>query len=122
MGVARLFATWCLLKKRVIVFVDVPELPFFPLDCIKGRPDFEISLQSVLKRQHEHRESLDRLKKDFPSIYIYDPINLFCDDKTCNYKKKEKILYRDSHHLTFDGSDIYGKNFLHWLSSLPNSE
>ena len=108
--------------KRVIILIDIPELPFFPLDCIKGRPNCEISLKSVLDRQHEHRKNLDKLKKEFPSVYVYDPISLFCSDKICTYKTKEKILYRDSHHLSFDGSDIYGKLFLHWLSSLPNKE
>ena len=105
--------------KRVVILVDIPELPFFPLDCIKGRPNCEVPLNTVLERQHEHRKSLDKLKKEFPSIYVYDPLNLFCTDKACTYKTEEKILYRDSHHLTFDGSDIYGKRFLSWLSELP---
>ncbi|NHQ89637.1 acyltransferase family protein [Janthinobacterium lividum] len=108
--------------KEIVVLVDIPELPFFPLDCIKGRPNCEVSLSAVLVRQHEHRKTLDRLKDEFPSIYIYDPINLFCTDKICTYKAQQKILYRDSHHLTFDGSDLYAKDFLHWLSNLPMQE
>ncbi|MDO8035555.1 acyltransferase family protein [Janthinobacterium sp. SUN128] len=105
--------------KKVIVVVDVPELPFFPIDCVKGKSDCEISIKDVLARQAEHRKILDRLKKDFPMVNIFDPINIFCINGVCTYRSKEKILYRDSHHLTFDGSDIYGKNFFSWLNSLP---
>lgn len=105
--------------KKVVVFVDVPELPFFPVDCVKGRPDCSIPVEEVLERQRDHRESLERLKKEFPSVNIFDPLSLFCSGKTCSYRTADKILYRDSHHLTLDGSDIYGKRFLQWLSALP---
>lgn len=105
--------------KKVIIVVDVPELPFFPIDCVKGKLGCEISIDDVMKRQYEHREILARLKKDFPSVNIFDPINIFCANSICTYKNHEKILYRDSHHLTFDGSEIYAKSFFAWMSHPP---
>lgn len=38
-----------------------------------------------------------------------DPVNLLYTHKVWPYKIQEKILYRDSHNMAFDGSDIYAK-------------
>ncbi|WP_426074149.1 acyltransferase family protein [Janthinobacterium sp. DSP2-3-3] len=105
--------------RKVIVLVDIPELPFFPVDCVKGKSSCTIPLKEVLERQSMHRQSLQRLKREFPSVNIYDPLNIFCSEKFCSYRTAEKILYRDSHHLTLDGSDTYGNKFALWLATLP---
>lgn len=103
--------------KKVVILVDVPELPFFPLDCVKGRPNCEVPLSVVLERQSMYRKLLDKLKKEFPDVQVYDPLDLFCSGEVCGYKRNGIILYRDSHHLTLEGSDLYGKKFTQWFAA-----
>lgn len=103
-------------NKRVIVLIDIPELPFFPLDCVKGRSNCAVSEEEMLDRQGEQRKMLSRLKSDLPMVRIYDPVGIFCDSGICGYRSDEIVLYRDSHHLTLAGSDFYGKRFAYWLT------
>jgi peptidoglycan/LPS O-acetylase OafA/YrhL len=105
-------------NKRVIILIDIPELPYFPIDCVKGRPNCIDSLSNVLARQATHRESLRKLKIDFPSVLIFDPMPLFCSEFTCTYKNGDSVLYRDSHHLTLEGSKQYGVLFSNWLTTV----
>ncbi len=105
-------------KKRVIVLTDIPELPFFPIDCVRGRPKCTVELSEVLSRQSEHRNSLHRLKEDFPEVSIYDPLGIFCSEQSCTYKRDDLVLYQDSHHLTFNGSNVYGSDFSKWFYDL----
>jgi hypothetical protein len=105
--------------KTVYLFVDVPEIPFFPQDCLKGKADCSQPREDVLNRQRAHRTMLDAIAAKFPQVRLFDPIELFCDEITCSYKVDENILYRDSHHLTFSGSDALG---VHFERALPKSQ
>ena len=99
--------------KNVTLLIDIPELPFFPLDCIRNPiKNCDLSRVEVLARQYELRKIIEKLKKNNPNLQIYDPIDLVCNDSKCNYKNNEVILYRDSHHLTSHGSKIYAEKFL----------
>ena len=119
MAVKKLLAS----NKDVYVLMDIPELPYFPQDCLKGRPHCEVEVAEIIKRQDNNRKSLEKLKSDFPDVKIFDPTNIFCNEMVCSYKKDGIILYRDSHHLSIDGSDYYGKMFSKWLiqQKQPNS-
>ena len=103
-------------NKKVYLLVDIPELPYFPINCIKGFYNCSIPKSQVLKRQEQHRKIISRLKKNFPKLIVYDPIDLFCNDSQCSYKNGTNILYKDSHHLTFIGSDLYGKQLKEFIS------
>lgn len=103
--------------KQVVVLQDIPELPFFPVDCVKAQRDCDMPVQDTLTRQTLHRQMLVQLQKKFPEIRVFDPTPLFCDAQRCNFKKDGTILYRDSHHLTLVGSEYYGRQFVSWLGS-----
>ena len=103
-------------NKKIIVFIDIPELPFLPRDCYRN-PFLNCNLtkKEVYFRQFELRLMLSKLKIHNPKILIFDPIALFCKNNACTFKDKEKILYRDSHHLSLRGSDAYGNHFVEWM-------
>jgi peptidoglycan/LPS O-acetylase OafA/YrhL len=113
-GLSRSVAELSKTNKSIYIAVDIPELPFFPVDCLRGRPDCQISLSQLQGRQAVHRKSLDDLKAQFPNVHIFDPTNIFCSAKSCSYIRNETVLYRDSHHLTLAGSDLYGEVFSRW--------
>ena len=100
--------------KRVIIFVDQPELPYFPLDCIRGAPNCNVDMSAVLKRQDLHRRQLVELKRRYPTIRVFDPLSTLCPSVTCSYRVGNSIVYRDSHHLTVAGSRIVARAFHKW--------
>ena len=102
-------------NKKVILFIDVPELPFLPKDCHRNPySKCTVTKKEVDLRQFELRQMIQKLKTNNSELFVFDPINLFCKDNVCIFKDNKKILYRDSHHLTLKGSDAYGSLFVEW--------
>jgi peptidoglycan/LPS O-acetylase OafA/YrhL len=116
-GLSETVRTLLASNKKVYLLVDVPELPYFPINCVKGFSNCSVTKSEALMRQEQHRAIVARLEKTFPKLIVYDPINLFCDDSQCTYKNGKNILYKDSHHLTFIGSDLYGKRLKEVISN-----
>jgi len=109
-------------KKSVVVVMDVPELPFFPRDCV-GRPFFSVRSNQcsllktdVLERQQVLRGIMQHLQVTHPAVRLFDPLPFFCDEKLCHVKLNDFLLYRDSHHLSLRGSDFLAERFLKWLN------
>ena len=108
--------------KSVIVAIDVPELPFFPRDCLRksmfpGVNDpCVLPTADALESQRNLRKMLNRLVLEHPKVRLYDPFNLFCDKEKCNFENKDMLFYRDSDHLSLRGSRFVAQDFLGWLS------
>lgn len=100
--------------KRVIIFLDQPELPFLPLDCIKGASGCSIATATVLDRQALHRRQLQAIRRDRPSVMVFDTMPALCSRTSCSYKKEGEVIYRDSHHLSLAGSERLSKAFAKW--------
>ena len=99
--------------KSVTLFIDVPELPFFPKDCFRNSfKQCEIPKAEVMERQAELRNIVEKLKNSNPSLNIFDPIDLLCNNEKCGYKRDGIIIYRDSHHLTLRGSNLFAEQYL----------
>ena len=47
----------------------------------------------------------------FQSVGVLDPLPAFCDGNYCWAIKDEKMLYRDSHHLSEVGAIYLGEYF-----------
>ncbi|MCY7264379.1 acyltransferase family protein [Pseudomonas protegens] len=108
--------------KRVIFVIDVPELPFFLKDCIskplvRSASDCKLPRSEVIERQAVQREIVDRLITAHPGIRVFDSVDIVCDEKTCNAVSGDGFLYRDSHHLSVRGSNIFARDFLSWLKN-----
>ncbi|GLK88536.1 acyltransferase family protein [Pseudomonas turukhanskensis] len=108
--------------KQVLITIDTPELPFSPRHCI-DRPlaekniDCVVARRDVEQRQAVHRALLQRLVQAHPNTKLYDPIGLVCDAALCQAIVHDVTVYRDAHHLSLRGSDLYSKNFLPWLNT-----
>ncbi len=109
--------------KSIIIVIDIPELPFFPRDCIKRstlfRSDEACKLQKsiALEVQKDLREILNRLVTAHPKVRLYDSFNLLCDKDICNFENDKMLFYRDSDHLSLRGSTFFAKDFLKWLAN-----
>src|SRR5262249_4956144 len=109
--------------KRVIAFLDVPELPFSPRACIArlGAPKSNcmVSRASVLDRQHDARALMAKLAAAHPRVLVFDPLDFMCDGDTCHVELDDALLYRDSHHLSIRGSERLARLFFGWLAKQP---
>jgi hypothetical protein len=118
--------------KEVIVVIDNPELPFFPRDCLRRQGSSSeqdaaksctLSYEDVWQRQRDLRVMMQGLQTQYPRLRIYDSLPLFCSQALgCQFETSELMLYRDSHHLSLQGSYWFAQHFLPWLeASKPDS-
>ena len=105
-------------NKKVIVALDNPEIGFDPKSCIDRRPvrlkasyrkfcavtraDFE-------SRSREYRDVTFSVLKSYPTVQVFDPVPLLCDQSTCWAMKDGKMLYGDNNHLSMDGARLIGQ-------------
>ena len=109
------------LGKRMIVYIDIPELDFLPEDCMDLRPieisrkNLNTSCSTPYKKAYEisreFRERLNDVKKELPNLIIFDAFEHFCDEDRCYAQMADKMLYEDGNHLSNHGSMYLGQKF-----------
>lgn len=108
--------------KKVVFFVDVPELGFDTKSCVDFRP-LKITSKSKRvpcalargdfdKQAHDYHEIVESVLADYPQVTRFDAWKYFCDDEWCYGMRDQKVLYRDSGHLSQDGSDYLAQMFV----------
>ena len=101
---------------KVILLIDIPELRYEPFDCLRFSISCISSRHEILQRQAVQREHFARLAAQFDGVYVFDPLPVFCDNnQECDIFSNGRVLYRDSHHLSFVGSSIYADHLRQWL-------
>ena len=116
------------LNKKVVFVIDVPELGFSPRFCHVnnsslfifgrsfkfryGKEDCFVPRQDFNDRNDQYRKFIYNILKDYPTIKLFDPTEIFCDDRKCHAIKDSKILYRDFDHLSLDGSEFVAKHLI----------
>jgi peptidoglycan/LPS O-acetylase OafA/YrhL len=110
-GLKKTVKTFLAAGKKVVVQMDIPELPFLPGDCVTRRlasgprhAACDVPRADISIRQAPIRRILADLTQEFPQVRVVDPTDLFCDDKVCVARRGDEVLYRDSHHLNASGS------------------
>lgn len=105
--------------KKVVLFQDIPEIPFMPERCIHRplapkQPCF-ITTAEVMARQNDYVSLLQhiRIRQKIP---LFDPIHLVCNKKMCPLVKNHHLIYRDSHHLSLAGSELIAENLIPWIN------
>lgn len=107
---------------KTVISLDIPELEFFPSDCLKGGVSCTFSKDNVLQRQQLHRAMAHNLSSEFKGVLVFDPLPFLCENNgdACSILIDSRSLYRDSHHLTHYGSLKYGEAFSIWFSKSLN--
>lgn len=107
--------------KRVVFFVDVPELGEDPSGCLFKRPfliskkplsDCSQGRDKVILRQGVYRELIQKIKSENPSVDIYDSLNVLCDSVKCYGIRDGRLLYWDDDHISLSGSQIVLEHML----------
>lgn len=95
-------------NKKIYIINDVPEFLFDPKQCKFIRPlSFKNNCiedkKYFQKRYATYFPALEKLNK-LGNYTLLNTVDLFCNDKYCSMKKDGKLLYRDSNHLSINGS------------------
>lgn len=115
--------------KKVIFAIDIPELGIDPVNsCVRRATNLNsnivsnciIKRESVDNRQREYRELVAKIKKRVPSLLVYDPISLLCDQENCYGKKGEIFLYGDDDHLSVEGGKLLTDHFKKWFDQVTS--
>jgi len=100
--------------KQLVWVNDVPMLDFEPRSCI-GRPgmglagagkDCTLPRATFDRNTAGHAAIVARLLKEFPQVKVFDTAAPLCDASRCHVMLDGKLMYRDTHHLSYDG-DLY---------------
>jgi len=76
--------------KSVVVFIDVPGLPFLPFDCARRsifgvvRPICSVDRNFVLQQQRDYRVIVSQAQRDHPGMLAFDPIDTLCPKSVCD--------------------------------------
>lgn len=113
--------------KQVVMILDVPEVPYLPSQCFSRsvgithshaqRVGCSVPEAKVLERQKEYRTIMAALVKKYPGVKLYDTLPLLCQDGACAVGTSDMLYYRDSHHLSYRGSDYVTRRFTEWLDA-----
>ncbi len=107
-------------NKNVVFVLDTPDLGFDPDACMSRPWRFNklaekklcaIPRVEVDTRQKKYLETVRAVLNEFPSVNVLDPLPAFCDSSYCWAIKDNKMLYRDSHHLSEVGAIYLGEYF-----------
>jgi hypothetical protein len=104
--------------KRVVLVIDVPELPFPPANCFAeprialSQQQCFVNLDDVYDRQAPIRSIIKRIQSRNPGLVVVDPIPALCEADRCGAGTNSAPLYRDSHHLASYGSRVVASAFL----------
>ncbi|TDR77868.1 acyltransferase family protein [Paludibacterium purpuratum] len=99
--------------KNVVFIRDIPDLDFFPSECIHFRPVetfWKVREPCAMdRRNYEAREAqadqlITKLLAQYPEVKVLNPRDLLCDKNYCYAIMGGKLLYHDRHHLSLFGS------------------
>ena len=104
--------------KQIVLLLPPPELPFLPRDCLRNPfLDCQLLRSTVLENQSLNRQITAELQAKHKNLFVFDPLDLFCDKERCHYGDEDSLFFYDALHLTVRGSKYYAEHFLMWLKS-----
>ena len=108
-------------NKDVILIRDIPDLDFNVESCFAMRPvritqkirvPCAIDKAEYEKRISIYESTLSDILIKYPTLKVFDPKSIFCDNKFCWASKNEEPLYANSDHLSIYGADLIVKELL----------
>lgn len=103
--------------KHVIFMDDLPWLPFEPRGCIArpgiaaAEPRCALARADFDQGIAEHELILAQLLREFPAVELFQPASALCDANWCHGMINGRLMYRDLHHLSYDGDLFVGAAF-----------
>ncbi|MEQ1878229.1 MAG: acyltransferase family protein [Bdellovibrionia bacterium] len=104
-------------KKQVIIFYDIPTLPFrldmcLPRPIVGAKRKCTFSAELDRTKQQGYRKTLDSVLRKLSPVQVYDPVPFFCRDNECSVYRDSIILYTNEHHFSAAGSLAFVKQLV----------
>lgn len=96
--------------KTILINDDWPDIRINPARCLYGLPIApqakvcEVPSVESDKVRARYLSEIEMLRRDFPQVGIIDTYSLFCESGTCLLGDGEDVWFRDSNHITPEGS------------------
>lgn len=109
--------------RKVIIALDNPQVPFDPSLCY-NRPvtitqrKCSFSRNETSYMRDVHNKIIKDIAKDYNNVEVFDPESLFCQNGICKLKNNSEIFYRDTGHLSYQGSLYVGKYLMEMVNNL----
>lgn len=106
--------------KQVIFVKNNPSLGFDPRTCVRrlfsGESDSNCSESRVVfdSSDKKYGEVIDSVLGKYTQVKLFELSKILCDSENCYAMRDGKMLYRDTYHLSIDGSEYVG-SFLYDL-------
>lgn len=105
--------------KQVILVNDIPHLDFEPRACIRRagvassqtRRDCSIARADFERDTADHAAIVAAVLKEYPAVRLFDAAAPLCDAQRCRAMIDGQLMYRDLHHLSYDGDLFVGRAF-----------
>ncbi|MDH5523638.1 MAG: acyltransferase [Desulfobulbaceae bacterium] len=101
--------------KKILLLSDVPRFNFLPISCAFIRP-LTIGKEEKCMQKKEAIDVSDDILKQISNkvegVRFVDIKKFLCNDNECSMKVNDEILYRDTHHLSIEGSIFIGGKIL----------
>jgi peptidoglycan/LPS O-acetylase OafA/YrhL len=96
--------------KKVIFFIDAPELNNNPINCIQRlsfiseTKECGPSLEELKKIRADYIKGVKKLSLEYPQLKIFDPTNVLCKNSKCDANDGSNYLYNDQSHISIYAS------------------
>lgn len=105
--------------KRLILFIDWPELGFDPRSCLprpvalfSSRRSFcGVARDQVDARNRDYRQLLFGLQNEVAGLKLFDPTPFLCDSSACYAMKDGHLLYSDDNHVSIAGAAYLSQKY-----------
>ena len=71
----------------------------------------------IRERQATTRAIIIDIQRAHPKLKVFDPLPYLCTQNECIVGNETTLYYRDSHHLSYRGSQYLSKPLLKWLDT-----
>ncbi|MFZ4551347.1 MAG: acyltransferase family protein [Aquabacterium sp.] len=113
--------------RRVVLLVDIPELPISAESCLRSLAfkrqqnptECNFPRKAYDDRNVQYRSLIQYITRTRPGVVAFDPVPYICDGATCKITKGNRLLYRDFDHLSPFGSQYISDAFLKWIAHTP---
>ena len=104
----------------IAILGDVPRFNSTPSECIVPRRiklrsregDCDLSVGEVTTQANVYEPFLRDVARDENILYLAANHGLICNESLCAMAIQDRLIYRDSHHLTAYGSKLFGGDFV----------
>ena len=111
--------------KHIVFILDNPDILFDPKECIELpalrsqqpiKNPCATSRSSIEQRHSAYRATALTVLAKYPTVQVFDPFNALCDATLCCAARGPDILYRDTDHLSLQGSRLIATTLAPYLT------